>query len=694
MINNDYFLTYRYTNASVEILVMSGETELYKLDVCKAIKLSTGKPWNNDPMSFDMVDVADENGVITLLIEGSSMMITASFSISEMGLLSAEMEWKNTSGETLNDVVLGVAFPVRMNDIEKIIIPSVCFNSGVNDSGDFKNRQLMNGGFVAEEHRLSVPAVAIERPKRTGSSVAIFSIPSRCELNPNPDNEWSIGIVRNKDMAEILICSGAVMYAGKKDTILSGRDAVRDYERGYFDMPADSSVRKKFCITDWDPSREITGMDKLVRVSDEIYKPKAEKATNYNVFLRNKGIALKNRFIMNEEMAGYIRKLSSESGDEEDTMHYNSVSDAWTTDNLAAAWCDALNSLQCMKRDGIMRARQCIDFYINSSKCKKKGVRYLYLDTSTMKWSFSSKGDLIPVADFGKMVYYLAENIQLFKDHCLEVPDGWEEALVEAADFIAAKKRLTKEGRYPEVWNSDGSVGISDESALSVNCIGALAKAYYVTGEEKYRKMLAPVLGKYYELIISKHRGFQSIKDKNNHSELYDSDKLAETYFVIAALECYEATQHEEKYIKWARAVLIRLITFVDIVDYPLRRDTRLAKINADLLGLSVSGSGEYCLDTIFPSHEMKMVGDFYGDQLLRRYAELTLNAVMKLASTGDGEYGILAVGEHPESFCHTNWSHNNTEDDFRGGCSGFNNLSSLVWSFRQALKASSTSFM
>lgn len=116
--------------------------------------------------------------------------------------------------------------------------------------------------------------------------------------------------------------------------------------------------------------------------------------------------------------------------------------------------------------------------------------------------------------------------------------------------------------------------------------------------------------------------------------------------------------------------------------------------MNADLLGLSVAGKKEYCLDAIFPSYEMKFVGGFYGDQLLIRYADLTMNAALRLASTGNGEYGIIAVGENPESFCHTNWSEDGNEENFRGGYSGFNDLSALTWSFRQALKASSRNFM
>ena len=113
MKNGEYFLTYRYTNASVEIVVMSGDTQAYKVDICKMLRASFKRPWQQDTMAYDMIDVADENGVITILLENAVMMIMLTISLAPDGTLSVETEWKNTSGEELKDVMLGISIPVK-----------------------------------------------------------------------------------------------------------------------------------------------------------------------------------------------------------------------------------------------------------------------------------------------------------------------------------------------------------------------------------------------------------------------------------------------------------------------------------------------------------------------------------------------------------------------------------------------------
>ncbi len=689
MKNGEYFLTYRYTNASVEIVVMSGDTQAYKVDICKMLRASFKRPWQQDTMAYDMIDVADENGVITILLENAVMMIMLTISLAPDGTLSVETEWKNTSGEELKDVMLGISIPVKAEDADGIVIPSVCYDEGLAETGDFKCEYLSGGGFVAEEHRLPIPFVCINNVKRAaGNSLALFSVPSKCNLNEDYDSEWSLGIVREEDNISMLLISGGVMVNGQKDFVYGGLNTNVPYERGYFDMPADTEVVKKFAIYCWEADKKSEAFDNVIKKSFDLFSPDNKIQTSYNDFLKYKSIALKNRYVESDDFAGYVKKLS----DAHEDMHYTTMSDGWTIDNIAAAWCDAQNSLELRKREGIMHARKCVDFYLNTSKCKKRGLRQLYFDNATMKWRYSMQGDIIPSCEFGLMVSYLADIILLFKEHCLEVPESWSEAFEDSCDFLCLLRKMTKEGIYPQYWTPDGGVGESDTFAGGVTCVSALAKAYSVTGEHQYITVAVKALIKYYECMILRNKLFiKKKKQEDIKSACYD--KEAYVYFMTAAFDCYEATR-DEKLLKMVCAAAEILMTYVNFVDYPLKRDSKLNKMDFDMRGLSYASRREHALNVIFPSYEMKTAGEITGNALLRKMADITVNAAVRLASSGEGEYGLIAAGEQPEVLYTTNWSESAQTDEWRGGYGDFNTLRSLTWSFRQVLKLSSSNII
>ena len=684
MKNGEYFLTYRYTNASVEIVVMAGDFEAYKIDICKMLRISLKRPWQAERMAYDMIDVADENGIITVLLENSVMMTMLTVSLAPDGTLSVETEWKNTSGEELKDVMLGISIPIKAADAQRIIIPSVCYDEGLTENGDFKCEYLSGGGFVAEEHRLPIPFVCVNTPKKTGgNSLALFSVPSKCTLNEEFDNEWSIGIVKEENDVNMVLLSGGVMVNGQRDFVYGGKNQNIPYERGYFDMPADTEIVKKFFVYSWQADKVSEEFDKVLHKSFDLFNPDHEIRTSYNDFLKYKSIALKNRYVESDNFAGYVKKLSEVHED----MHYTTMSDGWTIDNIAAAWCDALNSLQLRKHEGIMRARKCVDFYINSSKCKKRGLRQLYFDNAAMQWRYSAQDDIISSCELGLMASYLADMIILFRDHCLEIPESWNEAFEDTCDFLCLLRKMTKEGMYPRYWTPDGSVGETDTSALGVTCVSALAKAYMITGEHLYITIAVKALVKYYECMILRNKLFVK-KKKKVGEEVLCYDKDAYVYFMNAAFDCFAATQ-DEKLLKMVSAAAEVLMTYVNFVYYPLKRDSKLNKMAFDMRGLSYASRYDHALNVIFPSYEIKTTGDITGNAMLRKIGDITINAVTQLASSGDGEYGLIAVGEQPEAFYMSNWSACADRDEWRGGYGELNSLRSLTWSFRQVLKLS-----
>lgn len=685
MKNGEYFLTYRYTNASVEIAVMKGDFEAYKIDICKMLRVSFARPWQAQCMAYDMIDVADENGVITIVLENSVMLTMITLSLADDGTLSVETEWKNTSGETLKDVMLGIAVPLKLAETERIIIPSVCYDEGLTETADFKCEYLAGGGFVAEEHRLPIPFVCVNTTKRFGgNSLALFSVPSKCAHNDEFDNEWSMGIVKEDDSIDMLLLSGGVMVNGKKDIVYGAKNENMPYERGYFDMPANAEVTKKFFVYSWQTEKTGEELDKVIKKSFDLFQPENKIQISYNDFLKYKSVALKNRYVESDSFAGYVKKLSVGQED----MHYTTMSDGWTVDNLAAAWCDAQNSLQLRKRDGIMRARKCVDFYINSSRCKKRGLRQLYFDNASMQWSFSADGDTVSSCELGLMASYLADIIILFKDHCLEIPESWTDAFEDTCDFLCQARKLSKEGIYPKYWRSDGAVGEADTSSLGVTCVSALAKAYMITGEHLYITVAIKALVKYYESMIL-HGNLLIKKKKQGLPETACYDKEAYVHFMNAAFDCFTATQ-DEKLLKMVLSATEILVTYVNFVNYPLKRDSKLNKMTFDIRGLSYTSLKEHALNVIFPSYEIRLAGDITGDAMLKSIGDMTINAVTQLASSGEGEYGLTAAGEQPEQFYTSNWAEQPDSNEWRGGYGEFNSLRSLTWSFRQVLKLSS----
>ncbi len=686
MRHGDYVLTYRYTNASLEIALSTGETQAYKIDICKMLRMSLGRPWSLDGIEYEMIDVADENGELTILLENSGLMTALTFSLSDDGTLNAEAEWKNTSDATLRDVSVGIAIPVDKADAGRLMIPSVCYDDGFAENGDFKCVYLQGGGFIAEEHRLPIPFVSVTNPKRSErNTLALISLPSKCAANASFDSEWSLGIIQENATVELVMLSGGIMTRGVKDCVYSGSSGVSEYERGYFDLEPGMSIKKRFMLYSCEAPKDNDEIAAVIKKSDEIFNPENKLRISYSDLIKYKSVALKNRFMESDDFAGYIKTLSHGQED----VHYTTLADGWTIDNIAAAWCDASNSLQLRMREGITRARQCVDFYIDSSKCKKRGLRQLYFNISDMSWQYSKEGDVVPSFEFGLMASHLADVILLFKDHCLDVPETWIEALEDSCDFLCMMRKMTKAGTYPKYWMADGSMGEFDDTALGVTCVSALAKQYSITGDHEYITVAVKALLKYYDSIVL-HNKF-ALKRKNALPKEVNCDKASYVYFITAAVDCYNVT-HDDKLLRMAAHAAQILLTYVNFTDRGVKKDSKFGRHNFDTRGLSVVSKNSPALDVVFPSYELKLIGDITGNAMLKQMADVTLNAAVQLVSTGVGEYGIHAAGEQPEMFYATNWSENGDPEEWRGGYSEQNTLRSLVWSFRQVFRMANVS--
>ncbi len=686
MAKDDFLLTYRYTDSTVRVAVMSGEKPLLDIDICDMLRMSEGRPWSLNNIKFDLIDVVEEENIITVLLENGSIMVMVTVSMTDAGGLDFECEWKNTSGGRLSDVMLGVAVPINSTHDCRLIIPPLNYEYGISSDGKLEGDFIRDGGYVAEEHRFSMPVVCLGHMKHGAcNNKALFSQPSRCMLNTSYDNEWSIGVVQNKVGIYMVLLSGGVMYCGNADNLPIGDGIVGDYQRGYFDFEANTSLTKRFSVMCWNEPKGMNDIRGLLEKCYDVYKPKNVIDINYADFLKYKGIALKNRYSEDGGMVGYVKELvTTAHGNDASLMHYGSVKRIWTVENLCAAWCDALNSLHSGMKEGILRAKHCVDYYVSSSKCNRKGLRQLHYDADADIWKYSKDGDTVPSGEFGKMLSCLADIIMLFKEHCLEVPVQWMDVLEDGCDFLKGFRKTTKMGLFPEYWNSDGSVGTNDKSAVGVTCVTALVKAYKITDNHNYMAAAIKAMAKYHEGMVLKHK-LLSKKSRVDEGDLKDCDKDAYIGFVVAAMCCYDVTS-DEKYIKMASAAADILTLYVNMVNYPVKRETKLGKLDYDMRGLSYTSTVRHCCDAIFPSYEFKCLAEAMSDSFRRAMFEMTVNASTQLVSTGVGEYGSVAVGEQPAELFFSNWSDSGARDEWRGGYSDMNDLQALVWSLRQVL--------
>ena len=684
MTENNFLLTYRYTDSTVKVTVMADEKELYDIDVCGMLRMSVSRPWNLERMKFDIVDIADEDNVLTVLAENGTFMVMLTISLLDTGDLSIEAEWKNTSSEPLCDLMLGIAIPVKAEAGSTLIIPPMHYDKTLDDNGQLCGEFLAGGGYIAEEHRFPIPAVALTDTKHNSwPCMGLFSYPSRVLPHETPDNEWSLGVVQKDGVVLLTMLSGGVMLDGKKDTILGGSNTEKEYSRGYFTLEPGTSVVKKFIVGGWSTGRDSEDLDTFINRAIRYFKPKSTVEVSTPDYVKYKGIALKNRFYESPTLVGYINQLAQV----EDTsaIHYGTVGNEWTVENLCAAWCDALYSLQTGMKAGIMRAKHCVDFFINNSKCKKKGLRQLYYSASEDKWKFSKSGDMVFSGEFGRMLTYLADIIILFKEHCLEIPEEWIDALEDGCDFLCGFRKLTKTGLFPTFWNSNGGIDTSEISANGISCVNALLKAYTIMDDHHYLSAAAKILANYELLILSRHKLILKNK-KLADVNVLDCDKQAFSQLLVAAVNCHRIT-NDDKYIKIARNMADRLLLYVYFVSHPLVKGTAAGRAEPDIRGISRTGITEHCVDMFFPSYELRQVGEVTQDIHLKQIAEMTLHATTQHVSTGNGEYGLMAVGENPDYLYFSNWSHSASSEEYRGGYGNINSIKALVLPLYQVLK-------
>lgn len=696
MPKNDFYLTYKYTGNTVKVLVRNeknttivtekGEIDTYnsgvyfEVDIYDALRMSVGRPWSLDRIKFIITSVEEQKDHIIFDMYNDTIKVIVDVMLTPSHDLLFDCKWENVSQDVLKDVMLGVAIPSQSHHNLKVIIPPSVNMYGVDEKGALSGEHIEHGGYVAEEHRLTLPVVSIANMKHSAcTNMAIFALPSRFKANALFDNEWSLGFTKQDKTFYMLLLSGVVMYQGQKDKILADTNSIVEYDRGYFDLAPGESVSKKFFVSGWRDSRDTNEITNLLDKCYSIYRPKGLNSISIDEYIKYKRTALANRYYENEVSVGYSRQLLL---DDEQNVYYGEPDKIWSIDNLRAAWCDAAASLVNGNRNGIQRAKKCVEFFVSAFPATKKNLRNLYFNTQSETWSGSRTGDVIYSDDFGRMLCYLADIILLFRQYFLDIPAEWINVLTEGCNFLCTKRKLNKTGLYPEFWNADGSIGSKEKSSSGMTCISALARAYKVTLNSKYIRASSNALLKYYDAIIEKNTMFY---EKKKFYEIRDCNKVSYANFLIAAMDCYASTE-DDRFLKAALASTEWLTLYVNVIGYPFKSGSPFDNINFGTVGSSVVSATEQCCDVRFPYYELQILADETDNALVKKVQEITYAYALQQFATEGIDYGYLANGEQPRYIYTTNWSHEYNVDEWRGGCNDINDLATLCWNLKQAI--------
>ena len=114
MEKTDLFLGYRYIKASVEISVSSESETLLSIDVCRMLQMSSGqRPWQLHVIPFDLVNVSEKKGVISVSLMNETIEASCNFTLNKKALLKQKSAGKTTPRKACQIPYWPLCFPYR-----------------------------------------------------------------------------------------------------------------------------------------------------------------------------------------------------------------------------------------------------------------------------------------------------------------------------------------------------------------------------------------------------------------------------------------------------------------------------------------------------------------------------------------------------------------------------------------------------
>jgi hypothetical protein len=590
---------------------------------------SAGRPWRVEPAEPGTVRLQRGTVVVTARAGGLSAGLELAFTPD--GLLTLTTTWRNDSAAAITDVAAGLLLPLPTQDAH-VTMPGVLYND--NPSSD-PARKVPRIPYVAEEHRLPVPAV---NAAWDGRYVSLFAHPEATRGHDGRVTYGSLGVVRSPGLT-VAALTGVIMFDGEPDVCYVSKAQVADRPIGYRDLAPGETITTRHTL-DWGPV-EPRGFGFRTLVHTRLYRDEPARPLSADDIVRLKTGAMDARW----NGDGYLAYEGTRHGRPRSYLY------GWTGQCMKLALCDALLGIERGEPERVERARRAADFYVEGSATPVRGLRAARYLVDEGSWEMFRKdgADFVSSRAHGETINDLAALALRFRDAGLEVPPEWAEAVADAAS-IFWHTRLP-EGVVPLGWTPMGTPVSPMVSAAGISCVQAMLGAYRLSGERMWLLRAEEVLGHYHRLHAA------TFERPFAHATLDASgeDKEAGMYFFLAAHELFRLTGRET-YARWAEAAADWLLTFVYVWSPEFDEGSTFERRDFKACGWPSVSVQNHHLDVFFPTSELMEFGRATGRADYAEQADRILHAMGQGICTEPGDWGFLTPGEQGEGFFQTNW--------------------------------------
>jgi hypothetical protein len=585
----------------------------------------------------------------------------------EGGLIKVERKWVHKDEKRQPYITLenSIQVSLDLNKDLRVMMPGIIYNDNPSALPEriiphfpYKKGSLS----LYEEHRFPIPFVHAEyilEDRRLYFS--LLTIPSEVPFGHKEDQWWSLGGKLEQDKMLFLSLSGPVASNGRKSVVYGHQNNFDHYDEVYLDIPGKVNISKTFFIDMGETERVGYAFRNTVYKAYKIFKPRVGRKLSLEEKLNLKLSYAKSLYVDINGACGFL----FDSDISRPVFGYG-----WVGQNLALAYSILTFSLEDKDKAWIEKAIRAVDFYLENSKTKIPGLRFVEYNIWTQSWSGDWNSNIISARQYGETLDSLADLIFLGKKYSLDV-SKWQKALEEAGNFLIRTPRFN--GLFPRYWKSDGDPlgwgkGITDKdlSTAGVYLISPLAKLYLLTGDIKYLEVAETSLRAYWEY---------NSKDlsKPYWGATLDAgceDKESGAGFLHACLAVYEATKKQE-YLEWAKDAADWLLTFVYFYDTGFRKGTPCYKRINTIGWTSVSVQNHH-LDVWgnFIVPDLLMLSNFTKEEFYKEIAVMMFDATSQGIATQEYMWGYEREGDQSEQFYQTNYYQDGTQADWRGGFS------------------------
>lgn len=605
-----------------------------------------------------------EPGIKRLRFQDGAVLAELSFYKTEEGL-RLTLTFQNCGEETLYRFAGGIRFPVReegRRDKLKVTLPHVLYNDNPSASPDRVVPHIGNrpgDGMIAEEHRLPIPAVNLEwREKGEFYFLTLFSIP---EVKTGEDEDyWSLGILREEECESLCALSGPLMFQGIKDVVYGGRCTPLPWQSGYRTLRPGDKIGKSFLLNWGAAEGEGKGFRDLAKTGCRLYRPRTREKYGYADLIALKKQVLDSRWYDDGEACGYLcfgaaNSFGNISGRPEYFLY------GWTGQALKLSWCDCLLGLKTGEERRLSRGLRAADFFLRNSAAGSEGLFFGYYLIEEKKWKNSVKSADSPVSSriFGEAADDACSLVLLLKRNKITIPDGWEDRLRKALDYLSGRQHVTADGLYPEAWKEEETEAEAPAmcdaqrsvTASGMSCVLALAGGYEAFGEERFLRMAM----ERYESYAHIHMDTFEIPFAGATMDASCEDKEAGIYFFLAAARIHRLTGLE-RYKQWADICADWLLTFVFFWETGFRSGSVCSKNQFSTTGWPGVSVQNHHLDVFFPAYELYEYGRRTGQERFERMGRNVRNALTYGVCEKPGDWGFDVPGEQGEHYYHTNY--------------------------------------